>query len=477
MQASESHAWLRYPLLALAWLALWRLSALMQYAPHASLWFPPAGLTFAALLVIGWRAIPVLMICAVTVTFWVDRMYQSHASIHDLLLTGLVFGAVHCLSYGLGAGILRRIVRRRTMASLPAIITAFLVVVCLSSLCAALSGVQSLQVAGILDDQGATGLWLPWWIGDMAGTMVLAPLFLGLLSRGYPEITSWLGGLDFQGHAHPVGTYLSKLLLSVFLLSLVMLLAAHFKRQEIAFGVFFLIVPQMWIVYTESPFRSALSLAMFSTAMAIWMAALHLVEQALVYQFAICVIAASAYFGLAVPVLVASNKQLSEMAFNDSLTKVASKHHFFERSEHTLTDTRRYGLPASLILLDIDRFKDINDSFGHAVGDQALVRLAMTVKMQLRQSDVFGRFGGDEFMLLLPGTNLGHALSMAERLRRLLHDIAVPGTDRHLTASFGVVAIDPEETIMQAFKRADQLLLDAKRNGRNSIGSIEKTGS
>lgn len=468
------HSGLRYLLLALAWLALWRVSALMQYAPHASLWYPPAGLTLAALLVMGWRAVPVLMSCAVVATFWGDAIYQSHASWHMLLLSGLLFGAVHCGSYGVGAGLLRRFARRAGMQSLPIIIVAFLATGSASALAAALTGVQSLTLTGMVGPIGAKGLWLPWWVGDMAGALVLTPLFLALLSRGNPQIRSWFAGVAPSAPGSGTARYLGKLLVSVVLLSIILVLAAYFRHREIAFAVFFLILPQMWIVYTENPFRCALSLAVFSTVLALWVAALGLVDQALVYQFALSVIAASAYFGLAVPVLVASNKQLSELAFHDSLTKVASKHHFFDRSEQALADARRFDQPVSLILLDIDHFKDINDSFGHTFGDQALVQLAVTVRTQLRQSDVFGRFGGDEFMLLLPGIDHEQAVATAERLRLLLQRVQIPGTDRHLSASFGVVMIEPGEAIMQAFKRADRLLLDVKHSGRNRIG--QQTG-
>ncbi len=472
----RSYATLRYLSLALAWLALWRISALMQYAPHASLWFPPAGLSLAALLVMGWRAVPVLIACSVATTFWTQSIYQSQLAWHTLLESGLLFGTVHCASYGFGAALLRRFVRSTSLQSLPVLIVAFLAIGSASSLAASLTGVQSLRLTGMISPEGASGLWLPWWIGDMAGALVLTPMFLGLLSRGYPQIQAWFGGLDFRARHQGTGRYLGKLAASVFLLSVVMLVAAHFRHREIAFAVFFLIIPQMWIVYTESPFRSAVSLALFSTVLALWVAILGLAGQALVYQFALCVIAASAYFGLAVPALVASNRELSELAFRDGLTKVASKQHFFDRSEQALADARRFGQPVSLIMLDIDRFKDINDSYGHAVGDQALVRLAATVRMQLRRSDVFGRFGGDEFMLLLPGMDHAQAVATAERLRKLLHRTEIPGTTRHLTASFGVAAVRAGESLMQAFKRADRRLLEVKRSGRNRIGMDSGNG-
>ncbi|WP_113063925.1 diguanylate cyclase [Oleiagrimonas sp. MCCC 1A03011] len=467
----KAHPILLHLGLILAWLLLWRLSALMQYAPHASLWFPPAGLSFAALLLIGWRAVPALMLCGVGATFWIDRIYQSHTPWRELLLTGVIFGVAHCASYGIGAGLLRRIIRRSTLHSLPGIIIAFLVLGCLAALSAAWSGVESLRVAGLLAASANHGLWLPWWVGDMAGVLVLTPLFLALISQLFPQIESWFGGLQFQVQPQHRWPYAGKLLVSVVLLSALMLTAAHFRQPEIAFGTFFLILPQMWVVYTETPFRSALSIAIFSTVLALWVEILGLIDQALVYQFAICVIAANTYFGLAVPVLLARNRKLSEMAFQDALTGACSKSHFFEDGERALIEARKYRLPAALIVLDIDRFKRINDEYDHAVGDQALIRVAETVRAHLRAADVFGRFGGDEFMLLLPGIGLQQALAAADRLRLHLQRTEAPGTSQTLSASFGVVELARGESTMQAFKRADRLLLQAKRDGRNRIGS------
>lgn len=466
-----AHQGLRYLALAIAWLFLWRVSALMQYAPHASLWFPPAGLTFAALLIMGWRAVPVLMSCAVLVTFWIDQMYQSHTPWRALLVSGLLFGAGHCLSYGLGAALLKRVIRRSQAQSAPTIVILFLLTSSLAALSAALLGVRALEVTGMLSSATEGGLWLPWWIGDMAGAQVLTPLFVGLISWRYPQIEPWLGGLNFHPQPRGRGAFAIKLAISVSLVTTELLLAARFSYPQLGFGMFFLVIPQMWIVYTESPFRSALSIALFSTTTAVLVAMLGLVHQAQIYQFAICVIAANAYFGFAVPALIARNMQLSELVLSDSLTKVATKAHFFERAERELADARREGQPVSLIVLDIDRFKGINDNFGHTTGDLALIKLTRVIRKQLRERDVLGRFGGDEFMVLLPNVALDDALATAERLRDLLQHTEIPGTQQHLSASFGVVSVNDEETITQAFNHADSNLLQAKRNGRNTVGS------
>lgn len=454
---------LRYLLLAVTWLILWRLSALMEYAPHASIWFPPAGLSFAALLLLGWRAVPVLMVCAVVATFWVDAMYATHAPARELLRSGLWFGSVHCLSYGLGAAVLKRLLKRRNAPAAPMLVILFLGIGCLSALCAALGGIASLQFTGLLAHAAVPGLWLPWWIGDMAGVLVLTPLFLGLLSWRYRSIEPWLGELDFHPVPQAAARYGLKLAVQMAWLAAEMLMAAHLHRPEAAYGMFFLILPQMWIVYTESPFRSALALALFSTATAVWVACLGLIEHSLTYQFAVCVIAANAYFGFAVPALTAQNLALRKQAAHDGLTGAATKSRFFEYAETEVRRARPSIHPVSLIVLDIDRFKHINDDYGHALGDETLKQLSTIVRSQLGPADMFGRFGGDEFMLLLPGCNLRQALALVERLRQQFHRTSVAGTSIRVSACFGAVEIRASETPMQAFRRADMQLLRAKR--------------
>lgn len=456
----------RYMLLAVCWLLLWRVSGLMQYAPHASLWFPPAGLSLAALLVMGWRALLVLVPCAMAATLWIDRLYLTGTPPAYLLGAAALFAGAHCLSYGTGALLLRRLIRRRTTPTVPAVVMAFLAIGSLSALAAALLGVRALTLAGMVDADAAPGLWLPWWIGDMAGVLVFVPLFIGVLSLRYAAIEAWLGGLSFQPKTRARGAYVGKLALSVALVLGVLLLSARAGQREASFALFFLILPQMWITYTESPLRSAASTALFGTAVAVMVALLGLIDQALVYQFAISVIAASACFGLAVPALIAQNRQLGEMALSDGLTKVATKSHFFECAERELVDARGQGLPVSLIMLDIDEFKQVNDRFGHAVGDQVLVGLVRALRMQLRQSDLIGRFGGDEFMVLLPGMALDRAQATAARLAQALAQLAAPGLPEPLSASFGVVGIGDGEPILEAFDRADAQLLTAKRERR-----------
>lgn len=458
--------------LMIAWLLLWRVSALMEYAPFASIWFPPAGLSFAALLLLGWRCLPSLMLCSIAVTFWTALMYHRPIDAGDLLLSGVAFGLAHCLCYGIGAQFTRSVARRSTVQSTPAVILTFLVAGGASALAATLAEIAALHWTGMLHQGLESGLWLPWWIGDMAGTLVLAPLCIGVLSWRYPQLEVWMGGLSFGSRAHGSSRYLAKLGLTLILVSAILLIEASLHAREMAFAMFFLIIPQMWIVYTESAIRSAISLAVLSTAIALWVAVLGLVEHALVYQFAICVIAASVCLGFAVPVLAAQNRQLRERASVDALTGVATREHFFELADAELAMAREHGQAISLVVLDVDGFKQINDAYGHVTGDKALQTLATRIRLRLRPVDFIGRFGGDEFTLMLPGLDYQHAVELTAEIQAFLRETPVPDTRQGISVSFGVAVVEAGETLMQAFRRADQALLEAKHR-RHPVASAQ----
>ncbi|WP_417359889.1 diguanylate cyclase [Gallaecimonas pentaromativorans] len=461
--------WLSDLLLILLWMASWRIASLMEYAPHASIWFPPSGVTFAAFLLLGKRALPAIVFCGLASTFWEDMLDQSQHSLSELLQSGLLFGVVHSLSYWLGAAITLLVIRRSSRHNLPTVILAFLLLGPLSALLATFTGTQALAVTSILSGSDISQIWLAWWIGDLIGIIALTPLCIGLISRFYPRCGSWILELGLRQSGSDRYGFVMKLLLSALLLTLTMTATAQFHHDEVAFSIFFMCIPLMWIVHTETPLRSALSLALLSTLTAVGIKMLALSDHALVYQFAISVLAASTYFGLTVPVLVSHNARLRQIALEDGLTKAASRSHFFEQAEQEVLRARHYRQPISLVVFDIDHFKSINDKYGHSVGDMALVAVASTVKRQLRQADILGRFGGDEFMMLLPGDTLSQARETADRMRLALMQLTVQGPIQGLAGSFGVVEVMETETIMEAFDRADRHLLEAKRAGRNQV--------
>jgi diguanylate cyclase (GGDEF)-like protein/PAS domain S-box-containing protein len=163
---------------------------------------------------------------------------------------------------------------------------------------------------------------------------------------------------------------------------------------------------------------------------------------------------------------------LQSLATTDPLTGVANRRHFLEMTKHEIARGRRTGQAPAILMIDLDNFKTINDTRGHAAGDRLLVEFAADCTQQLRESDLFGRLGGEEFGVLLPETGLQEAIRIAERLRKTLFASARAGQPA-CTASFGVSrATLLENSIEAAIHRADLGLYQAKRTGRNRVCAV-----
>ena len=156
-----------------------------------------------------------------------------------------------------------------------------------------------------------------------------------------------------------------------------------------------------------------------------------------------------------------------EQALTDTLTRLPNRRAFELALTRELSRAERYGTPFSLVLVDLDRFKQINDTLGHDHGDEVLRRVARFLVEGVRREDVVARWGGEEFALLLPSTRASDALRLAERLRQALEDL-----DLGVTASFGVAEYLPGESEEALFRRADQALYRAKERGRNRVEFI-----
>ncbi|MES9996527.1 diguanylate cyclase [Desulfovibrio aminophilus] len=165
--------------------------------------------------------------------------------------------------------------------------------------------------------------------------------------------------------------------------------------------------------------------------------------------------------------------RLREMATIDGLTRLFNRRHFLETGQTELERARRYGRALSLVMFDVDHFKKVNDTYGHDAGDAVLRSLADTARTALRQADVLGRLGGEEFAAILPETDLKAGMETAERLRRAVEELKVSHGELvlRLTVSLGVAQIREGEDLDGLLKRADQALYEAKNSGRNRSGS------
>ncbi len=167
-----------------------------------------------------------------------------------------------------------------------------------------------------------------------------------------------------------------------------------------------------------------------------------------------------------------ANRELSLLAHTDPLTAVLNRRSFLTLAERELGRLRRNGSPASLLAIDIDHFKQINDRLGHEAGDRALMMFARRLSDEIRVQDVFARTGGEEFGLILPDTNSTQAYAAAERLRRAVEGAAfdLDGSSLTLTISIGISALHLDQGgIGGAMRRADAALYAAKHAGRNRV--------
>lgn len=168
---------------------------------------------------------------------------------------------------------------------------------------------------------------------------------------------------------------------------------------------------------------------------------------------------------------------LKVLSTTDALTGCYNRLHFGERFPQELARALRYGRPLSTIFCDVDRFKSVNDTHGHAVGDQVLRAVGLRLRESLRSSgDWVVRYGGEEFVLVLPETNLVQASQLAERIRQAVAEqVRIPladGSELCVTVSFGVAEQQPSDDGESLLKRADHWLFEAKRCGRNQVQPV-----
>ena len=166
--------------------------------------------------------------------------------------------------------------------------------------------------------------------------------------------------------------------------------------------------------------------------------------------------------------------ELKYQAITDFLTGLFNRRYFFEIAQKEFAKALRYKRPLSIIIFDLDRFKNINDTYGHGVGDQALVHIGDLLRKTIRDVDISARYGGEEFIILLPEMNCKNTEAAAERLRKKIQNtpVNVEGNLVSMTISAGVASIDEPmsmKSVAQLISRADQALYKAKRAGRNQV--------
>ncbi len=165
-----------------------------------------------------------------------------------------------------------------------------------------------------------------------------------------------------------------------------------------------------------------------------------------------------------------ARSRIEELLRTDDLTGISNRRAFMEFFEKIFSLSRRHSSSLSLVMIDLDNFKEINDSFGHQTGDKVLIKTGELLADNVRQEDMAARIGGDEFSVLLPETSQKEAVDFARRLRVKIEEIKLEGVSHRLSASFGVAELGEEESRKEFMQRADENLYKAKNSGKDGVG-------
>jgi len=161
-------------------------------------------------------------------------------------------------------------------------------------------------------------------------------------------------------------------------------------------------------------------------------------------------------------------EEITRLAETDQLTKIYNRVKFEKELKKEINRVERYKNKLSLIMFDIDHFKKVNDNYGHDVGDRVLIEMTNIVNEKIRKTDIFARWGGEEFMILTPNTSLSFAIKLAERIRENIEQKKIEKVNQ-ITCSFGVTKYKEKDDFDSFTKRVDDALYQAKENGRNQV--------
>lgn len=440
----------------------------------------PNGILLAALLLAPRRDWPLYLTAAVLAEIAADLPTFT-------LLQALGFAAVNLFECLLAAWLLERIARPFTFDRLRHVVLFGLLGPGLACGLAALLGASIYAV----DSQTATSFWefwVIWWLGDAMGVLLVTPLLLGWLQTSAPsararhlEITVLLGAtllLAIWIFAQPASDAFIRRPFLLFPLGVWAAIRLG-VRGAASIGLLIAAIAitanlnGMGPLVGATPVASVLKLQQYLAVLLLSTLALAaLLQELRITHEAIESLNRELEVRVATRTeeLQQANRRLAELASIDALTGASNRRHFLEQARIEISRAGRQGVPLSLVMLDIDLFKSVNDRFGHEIGDKVLESIAGVIRATLRSGDLFARIGGEEFALLLPGQDLAEAAQMAERLRQRVEQSEAPGCPVGVTVSAGVSGLvgDADE-IGDLLRRADQALYQAKHQGRNQV--------
>jgi diguanylate cyclase (GGDEF)-like protein len=440
---------------------------------NAVLW-PANAVTLAALLRFNGARLPAIGLVVIAAEVAADLPRFT-------LVEALLFGMIN-FAEAAGAFLLLRRVRFDAAFSAVSDLWKFVLAAIAASGCAAFLGAAVYSAF-----RGAETTYLEffriWWFGDAVGLIVVTPLLLGFApfrTMTFDQSSRW-----------------SRADLAVGLAAVAAVAAIWNGVAPLLGSLFFV----LYVAWRAAPRWAAAAVALVALFVLLVLASgrqpfgeLDAARETVLYAQRFLFVLA--IFGLGFSTLLAqlraqqaelerrvaertreledANARLAELAAFDALSGAANRRNFDQALSAEALRSHRYDRPLAVILADIDRFKNVNDSHGHAAGDDVIRGLAATLAASCRGSDLVARYGGEEFAVLLPETRAQEAVELAERLRQAIES-ADYGNVGRITASFGVAELGADGSPTEVMASADRALYEAKAQGRNRVVLSEKS--
>jgi len=450
-----------------------KLALLVAIPPgYATAVWPASGIAFASVLLLGDRIWPGIWLGASLVNI----------TVQSSLVAATLMGAGNTLEALAGAALVRALVGPPGPFRRGEDVVKFVVIAAASATIAATVAAGPLAFVHSLKSPDLLWNWWTWWQGDTVGIIVVTPLILAWAGRAHPAWTprkiaegsilvSVLSGVMYAIFGAGMASYVPSVPLTFAILPFVIWAAFRFQQREVATVSALVCAMAVWFTLEGSgPFaQGSLNESLL----------LLLAFMCTVVTTGLVLSAVIGDRGRAIEATQRVLQELREQTIRDPLTSLYNRRFLHDYLERELIRAKRERAPLALIMMDLDRFKQINDSAGHQAGDQVLVEVGALLKRHVRGSDIACRYGGEEFAVVLPKTTLESARRRSAEICSAIR--RAPDRLLGATASLGVALCPTHATDAEALLRAaDRALYEAKRAGRNQVrifaGRIGRTG-
>ena len=463
----------RIVLLAAAYFLVAKLALLVAIPPgYATAVWPPSGIALASVLLLGNRFWPGIWLGASLV----------NVTVQSSLVAATLIGAGNTLEALAGAALFRATIGVPGAFQRGEDVVKFVAIAALSAMIAATVAAATLALMYSLRSTELLWNWWTWWQGDTVGIIIVAPL---ILAWAVPAVPAWtprkiaegsilvclLSGVIYVIFGPGVASHIPSLPLTFAILPFIVWAAFRFRQRKVATLNALVCASAIWSTLEGSgPFaQGSLNESLL----------LLLAFMGTVVTTGLVLSAVIGDRGRAVETTQRLLQDLREQTIRDPLTSLYNRRFLQDYLLREIIRATREHAPLAVIMVDLDRFKRINDSAGHQAGDCVLVEVAALLKRHVRGSDIACRYGGEEFAVVLPKTTLESALRRSEEIRSAIR--GEPDRLRGVTASLGVALCPAHAMDAEALLHAaDHALYEAKRAGRNQVkvfaGRIGRAG-